>query len=152
MNWGGKQGARVCERGASIYERNPKGRRHIGRGSEGCSRPQMLTNFRWPWVACKSSKMLIYHLKSIIVHRDYWKYTGRNQDVFMPFLALKLLIIKLTISGLRTKMCNIHTVKILLKSILNLLFQSNSPYIRSNIRILYGTTYEGPGGRLQCHI
>ena len=44
---GGKQGAKVCIRGASIRPRC-EGQWHISRGSESRSSPQKLTNFRWP--------------------------------------------------------------------------------------------------------
>ena len=62
--------------------------------------------------------------------------------------ALKILLIKLDVNGFKSsaisrKICNLHTVKISLKSTQNLLFQSHSPHIAPDIRILNETTYEG---------
>ena len=88
--------------------------------------------------------MLIYHPKTIIVLRDYKKFIGRNQDVFINAVFCfesELLLINLTVSGVKSsavsrKICNLHTVKIS--------FHSNSLYIAQNLRILNVVTYEGP--------
>ena len=48
LNWGGKRGARVCIRGASIYAR-PEERTPYRRGSlETAQGPPKITHFRWP--------------------------------------------------------------------------------------------------------
>ena len=61
----------------------------------------------------------------------------------------ELLFIKFAVSGFKSsvdsrKLCNLDS-QISLKSIQSLLFQSNSPYIAPNLRIMSQTTYQDLG-------